>query len=396
MKTAYFDCFSGISGNMILGALIDLGVDIDGLRTGLGALRLEGYHVEARRVAKQGISGIYVEVVAQGDEGGRGLADILGLIDQSNLSDDIKEQGKRIFMRLGEAEAKVHHKDLDAVHLHEVGAVDTIIDVVGTLVGLKMLGVEEVSCSPLNLGQGLVECSHGLLPVPAPITAELVKEVPVRATDVGGELTTPTGAAIVTSIAARFGDMPLMKIHGVGYGAGKMDLHVPNLLRVFLGELVGQADGYAAERVTVLETNIDDMNPQLYDHIMERLLRAGALDVFLTPVQMKKNRPGTLLSVVAESEAVGKLVDIILEESSTLGVRFSERQRFSLARSSHSVETSFGKIRVKVAYRGDTIAKVVPEYEDCKKAAEDCGVPISQVYAEVQRNFKELDVPTRG
>ena len=396
MKTAYFDCFSGISGDMVLGALIDLGVDIEALRSGLGALRLGGYHLEARRVAKQGISGIYVEVVAQGDEGGRTLGDILGLIEQSDLSDDIREQGKRIFIRLGEAEAKVHHKDLDAVHLHEVGAIDTIVDVVGALIGLKILGVEKVICSPLNLGQGLVKCSHGLLPVPAPVTAELVKEVPVRATDVEGELTTPTGAAIITSIAARFGDMPLMRIHDVGYGAGKMDLHVPNLLRVFVGEEMEQSDGYGAERVTVLETNIDDMNPQFYDHIMERLLGAGALDVFLTPVQMKKNRPGTLLSVVAQSEAVGKLLDIILEESTTLGVRFSERQRFSLARFSHLVETSFGKIRVKVAYIGDTIAKVVPEYEDCKKAAKDCGVPISQVYAEVQRNFKELDVPTGG
>lgn len=396
MTTAYFDCFSGISGNMILGALIDLGVGIDVLGAELSSLLLGEHHIEASRVAKQGIAGVYVEVVGPRDEGGRSLAQILGLIDQCDLSEDIKQQSKRIFTRMSEAEARIHNKELDTVRLHEVGAIDTVVDVVGTLIGLKMLGVEKVACSPLTLGKGFVKSEHGLLPVPAPITAELLKGVPARVTGVEGELTTPTGAAIITSLATRFGDMPPLTVQGVGYGAGAMDLEVPNLLRVFIGDETEQADGYVAETVTVLETNIDDMNPQFYDHIMDRLLHAGALDVFLTPVQMKKNRPGTLLSVIAEGGVAGKLLDVLLKESTTLGVRVSERRRFSLPRWAHLVETSFGEIRVKVAYTGDTIVKVVPEYEDCKKAAIEYGIPIGQVFAEVHKSCRELAVPPRS
>ncbi len=397
MKVAYFDCFSGISGNMILGALIDLGLDIEELRAELSNLPLQGYQLEARRVAKQGISAIYVDVVTQGDEDedekGRKPRDVLTLIDQSALDEKIKELSKQIFVRLGEAEAKTHHQDLSTVHFHEIGATDTIIDILGSLIGLKILGVERVSCSPLNVGKGLVRCSHGLLPIPAPITAELLKGVPVYATDVEGELTTPTGAAIITSIATHFGDMPSLRIQKVGYGAGRMDLAIPNLLRVFIGEATGPTKDYTTEEITVLETNIDDMNPQFYDHIMESLLQAGALDVFLTPVQMKKNRPGTLLSVITPREQVEKLLDILFEESTTLGVRVSETRRLSLPRSFHLIETKFGEIRIKVAHRGNAIIKMVPEYEDCKKAAKAYQVPISQVYAEVQMRWKKVTIP---
>jgi len=396
MKTAYFDCFSGISGNMVLGALIDLGLDVDALREGLRSLPVE-YSLEATRVTKQGIAGTYVEVITSTDEADRSLPDILGLIERSRLSHDIKEQSKAVFLRLGEAEARVHGLgSVDSVVLHEVGETDTIVDVVGSLIGLKMLEVDAVACSPLNLGKGLVSCHHGLLPVPAPITAELVKGFPVFAGDVEGELTTPTGAAIITGVAGSFGDMPPMRVQGVGYGAGKMDLSIPNLLRVFVGETAGSPEGDVIERVTVLETNIDDMNPQLYEHVMERLFEAGALDVFLTPVQMKKNRPGTLLSVVARSEAVSGLVDILLVESTTLGVRVSERIRYALSRSTRPIETSFGQVRVKVACRGDAVVKMVPEYEDCKRAARNSGVPIAQVYAEVQTRWREVCSPPGG
>jgi len=297
----------------------------------------------------------------------------------------LKRHGREIFVRLAEAEARVHDLNVDAVHLHEVGATDTLVDVFGSLIGLRALGIEEVRCSPLNLGSGLVQCSHGWLPVPAPITAELLRGVPAYTSEAKGELTTPTGAAIATGIAAGFGDMPLMKVEGVGYGAGKMDPEVPNLLRILVGERVETAGALATETITVIETNIDDMNPQFYDHIMESLLQAGALDVFLTPVQMKKNRPGVLLSAIGRSENVQSLVDVMVRESTTLGVRMSETRRVSLPRSAGLVDTGFGQIRIKVARRGDGPSTMTPEYDDCRKAAREHNVSLSTVYSEVQR-----------
>jgi pyridinium-3,5-bisthiocarboxylic acid mononucleotide nickel chelatase len=336
-------------------------------------------------VTKQGISAVYVDVVGKEDDKERTLKEILELIDHSTMPQEVKQLGKRIFLRLGEAEAKVHNQDVNKVRLHEIGAVDTFIDIFGAVISLKMLGIEKISSSPLNLGKGLVRCAHGVLPVPAPITAELLRGVPVYATDVEGELTTPTGAAIITSLATDFGNMPSLTMQRVGYGAGKMDLEIPNLLRVFMGETVGQPKDYISEYITILETNIDDMNPQFYDHIMGSLLDAGALDVFITPVQMKKNRPGIVLTASTGKENLEKLLDILFKESTTLGVRVKETHRLSLPRSHHLVNTKFGEIRVKVALKGSTIIKVAPEYEDCRKAATTYQVPISQVYAEAQR-----------
>ena len=392
MKVAHFDCFSGISGNMILGALIDLGIDVQELDRELRKLPLKGYKLETTRVVKQGISAVYVDVVTQESDGGRTLKDILTIIDQSTLPQGIKGIGKQIFTRLGEAEAKIHNQDLSSVRLHEISAIDTFIDIIGAVIGLEMLGVEKVTCSPLNVGSGLVQCAHGVLPVPAPITAELLTGVPVYATDVDGELTTPTGAAIITSIAKDFGNLPPLTIEKVGYGAGKMDLKVPNLLRLWVGEMREQCGDYVVEDIAVLETNIDDMNPQFYDHVIEGLLHAGALDVSLTPVQMKKNRPGIVISVVAHREQVENLLSVLFQESTTLGVRIAEMRRLSLPRSLHFVKTRFGEIRIKVARKGDTIVNVVPEYEDCKKAAITHNVAISQVYAETQRAWKEETV----
>lgn len=360
MKVAYFDCFSGISGNMILGSLVDLGLDIDELRGNLDNLPLPEYQIDAQRVTKQGLSAIYVDVVSKENDKERTLKDILKLIDQSTLPQEVKQLSKRIFLRLGEAEAKVHNQDLSKVCFYEIGAVDTLIDIFGAVIGLKMLGIERISSSPLNIGKGLVQCAHGVLPIPAPITAELLKGVPVYATDVEGELTTPTGAALITSLATDFGNMPPLTIQRVGYGAGKMDLEIPNLLRVFTGEVVNQPKDYISECITVMETNIDDMNPQFYDYIMESLLNAGALDVFITPVQMKKNRPGIVLSVSTHNENLEKLLDILFKESTTLGVRITETHRLSLPRSHHLVNTKFGEIRVKVALKDGTIIKVAP------------------------------------
>jgi len=385
LKIAYFDCFSGVSGNMILGALVDLGLDLEQLRAELSKLALSGFGIESGKVTKRGIRATYVNVVTDHPDQARTLEDIFGLIEMSRLNDAIKDTGKRIFARMAEAEARVHDRSVEAVHLHEVGATDTLVDVFGSLIGLRALGIEEVRCSPLNLGSGLVQCSHGWLPVPAPITSELLRGVPAYTGKTEGELTTPTGAAIVTGVAAGFGNMPLMKVAGVGYGAGKMDPEIPNFLRVFTGERIHTADDFAKEAVMVLETNIDDMNPQFYDHIMESLLQAGALDVFLTPVQMKKNRPGVLLTVISRSEEARDLIGVLTRESTTLGVRITETRRVTLPRSAGVVNTRFGEIRIKVALRGDGASTVTPEYDDCKKAARAHKVPLSMVYSEVQR-----------
>src|SRR4030042_5276553 len=387
MKVAHFDCFSGISGNMILGALIDLGIDVKELDGELEKLPLQ-YQLEAKRVAKNGISAMHREGLTQEGEGKRSLKDALALIDQSTLAEDVKRLSMQIFTRLGEAEAKVHNQTLSTVHFHEIGAVDTFIDIVGAVVGMKMLGIKKISCSPLNIGKGMVQGAHGMLPIPAPITAELLKGVPVYATDIEGELTTPTGAAIITSIAADFGNLPLLTIENTGYGAGKLELEIPNLLRLWVGEMKEHPEDYITENVTVIETAIDDMNPQFYDHIMKSLLDSGALDVFLTPVQMKKNRPGVALSIITRREQVEKLLGILFEESTTLGVRIAETHRLSLPRSIHLIKTKFGEIRIKVARKGDTIVNVAPEYDDCRKAAIAHQVAISQVYTEAQRAWK--------
>jgi uncharacterized protein (TIGR00299 family) protein len=392
MKTSYFDCFSGISGNMILGALVDLGLDIDELRSKLAGLPLGDHSISAAKVLRQGIASTYVEVTARNDAPCRTLEEVTQTIQTSALDPWVKAGACRIFTRLAEAEAKVHGHDGDTSwHLHEVGATDSIIDVVGGLVGLQMLDIEVISSSPINLGSGLVQCSHGWLPVPAPATAELVKGVPVYGSETRGELTTPTGAAMITGLAVSFGPMPAMEVEAVGCGAGRMELDIPNVLRVFLGraaEDVGEKHP-ATEPVVALETNIDDMNPQLYDHVMGSLLEAGALDVFLTPVQMKKNRPGTMVTVVTRREDVEKLMGVVFSETSTLGVRVKEMHRRVLPRFSRTVNTRFGRIRVKVAERGDGLRSMAPEYDDCSRAAKRFAVPISEVYAEVGRVWEQ-------
>lgn len=390
MKTAYFDCSSGVSGDMILGALVDLGMPLDDLRRELDLVVHGQYEIEARRVARQGISGMHVQVTTSDGAIARTLGDVLGVIRSSALAAELKERSARIFTAMAQAESRVHGQDVEDVRLHEVGDLDTVVDVVGSLVGMRFLGVQEVQASPLNLGSGWVECRHGWLPVPAPMTAELVKGVPVHGTDVEAELTTPTGAAIVVDLASHFGSMPPMRVEGIGHGAGTRDLPVPNLLRVFVGEAVEGWDGLGWERLAVLEANIDDMNPEFYDYIMERLLQSGALDVFLVPVHMKKNRPGIVLSVVARDDTVGVLLDIMLRESTSLGVRVSERRRFCLPRSLRVVKTRFGDLGVKVAYRDSVAVRFVAEYDDCRDAARRYGVPLAEVYAEVQRRCDDL------
>jgi len=389
MRIAYFDCFSGVSGNMILGALLDAGLPLDDLRRELNKLPLSGYGIEAAHVTKQGLAGIYVEVRVEEEQPERTLGDILAVIAQSALPEQVKERSQRIFTRLAAAEGKVHDQDAEAVRLHEVGAVDAMVDVVGTAIGLQLLGIDRVECSPLNLGHGFVRARHGVLPVPAPATLELLRGVPVYSLGTAHELVTPTGAAIVASLAARFGPLPAMTVEGVGYGAGKADLGRPNLLRLVLGQDQGMGQAYLSDAVTVLETNLDDMNPQFYDYVMERLFAAGALDVYLSPIQMKKNRPGVALSVLCRHDQVEEMLAIIFAETSTLGVRVSERTRRCLERSTTVLSTRYGQIRVKVARRGEAILHVAPEYEDCKRAARQHGVTLSAVYQEAVKQAIE-------
>lgn len=444
MKTLYLDCFAGISGDMMVGTLIDLGVDPARLEQELRKLPVEGYRLEVKRVDKLGVQATKFQVILTGDQGDqpadaefqevepgaeaadqagqhphthdphRPLAEILALIERSHLSPPVKKTVTKIFTRLGEAEARVHNTSLAEVHFHEVGSVDALVDIVGSAIGLELLGVERVSASALHLGSGFVRCSHGLYPVPAPATANLVAGVPVYSSAAKGELTTPTGAAIITSLAQQFGPLPPMVIDKVGYGAGTRDREFPNVLRGYLGEFIsptspvpggvnrvvrapfpeqhqapeGQS-GYHEGEATVIEANIDDMNPQLFEYLLERLLEAGALDVAMIPVQMKKSRPGTILHVLASPGSVDDLLTIIFSESTTIGARTYTVTKRMLQRETQTVETAWGPVRVKVARLGGRVTNIAPEYEDCRALARQHGIPVKDVYllAQASANF---------
>ncbi|MGQ9523673.1 MAG: nickel pincer cofactor biosynthesis protein LarC [Armatimonadota bacterium] len=379
MRLAYFDCFSGVSGDMTLAALVDAGASFDLLKDALKQLDVAGYSLSQRRVVRNGISAVSVSVDVQGEQHERHLSEIERLISASSLSDWVKEHSLAVFRRLAQAEADVHGTTVDKVHFHEVGGVDCIIDIVGSVVCLELLGVDEVHSSPLPTSRGFVECSHGVMPVPAPATMELLKGVPTVPSGVEGEMVTPTGAALVASLAVGFGGMPAMVPAAVGYGAGQKEFgRRPNLLRVVIGEKAHPAP--EALRVSLLEANIDDMNPELYDHVMARLFAAGALDVYLTQVLMKKGRPAVLLTVVCEPEMEGTMADIVLAETSTLGVRISRADRICLQREFINAETPYGTVGVKIGRRGDEVLTVSPEYADCRRIAEEQGVPLKEVY----------------
>ena len=379
MKIAYFDCFAGISGDMTLGALIGAGADVEKLKKALSSLNVDGYKLEVGKTMKSNMAATDVHVVLDDHHHHhRHLGDILAIIDCSELSDWVKDVSRRIFTRLAEAEAAVHGTTPDHVHFHEVGAVDAIVDIIGAAVCLELLGKPKVVSSPMPTFYGSAKGAHGTFPLPAPATSELLRDVPWRELGCEGELVTPTGAAIITSIASEFGPMPAISVEKIGYGAGKQDREFPNLLRVMIGESTDEKP--ATKKVSVIETNIDDLNPQFYDSVMERLFAAGALDVYLVPIQMKKNRPGTLLSVICPPQKTDDLVQIVLSETSTLGVRVQQMDRVCLDRRWEDVETEFGKIRMKIGELNGKIINASPEYEDCKQAAEQCNVPVKKVY----------------
>jgi pyridinium-3,5-bisthiocarboxylic acid mononucleotide nickel chelatase len=453
MKIAYFDCFAGISGDMTVGALLDAGLDLSRLEGELSKLAVRGYRLQAEQVSRAGIRATQFKVLLEGEGGerpadsdyteietpqgespehgstkggafagqaGRRLADILALIQGSALSARVKERACLIFTRLGEAEARVHGVALDQVHFHEVGGVDAIVDIVGTAIALELAGIEAIYASPLHLGSGFVHSQHGLLPVPAPATAELLAGAPTYSSAARGELVTPTGAALITSLASGFGPMPPMQVNKVAYGAGSRERDFPNVLRVFIGEtqdgiVRAQAPtgsllersslaaerrsrepfpeqhqapatpaGYHEHSATVIEANIDDMNPQLFENLSDKLLLAGALDVTLIPVQMKKNRPGILLQVLAAPAEVETLLAIIFSESTSIGARTYPVSKHMLAREIHPVTTSYGIVRVKISRLGERIVNLAPEYEDCRQLAAALNVPLKDVLAEAQ------------
>ncbi len=387
MKIAYFDCFAGASGDMILGALLHAGLNADELRASLEALRLPGWTLNVRQVTKNGLAATSVEVQSEEERVERKLADIEVLIWKSRLPESDRERSLSIFRRLAQAEAKVHGTLPEEVHFHEVGAVDAIIDIVGAVIGLRLLGVEDVRVSPLPLGCGFVSTSHGQLPLPAPAVVELLREVPTYGVEVKGETVTPTGAAILSTFASAYGPLPALMIQSVGYGAGQREANYPNVLRVLIGETTRE---FETEWLILLETNVDDLNPQVYDHVLSRLFGAGALDVWLTPVQMKKNRPAVLISVLSSVAAEATLTEILFRETTTLGLRRQMIERRRLPREIREVQTRFGSAHVKVAIENGHPLRAVPEYEDCKRLAESNGVPLREVLMEVERAAQEI------
>jgi uncharacterized protein (TIGR00299 family) protein len=379
-RLVYFDAASGASGDMLLGAVVDLGLPLDHLREELAALSLSGYRLEAARVSRSGVAATKVDVrVADEKPAHRHLGDIVRLLEESRLPSDVKEQAEALFVRLAEAEAAVHGTSPERVHFHEVGAVDSIVDIVGGVLALRWLEADRFVSSPLNVGSGTVKMAHGTFPVPPPATARLVAGVPVYG-EGEGELLTPTGALLVTAHATDYGPLPPMRIERTGHGAGSREIEGrPNVLRVLVGEEAGVGSG---DRVLVLETEIDDASPQLLGPLLDRLLGVGALDAFFTPVQMKKGRPGVLVTVVAPPERRGAVEELLFRETTTLGIRHQEWERTVLEREIATVDTAYGPIRVKIGRRDGTVYNAGPEFDDCQRAAAEKGVPVKQVLAE--------------
>jgi pyridinium-3,5-bisthiocarboxylic acid mononucleotide nickel chelatase len=457
MKIAYLECFSGMSGDMFLGALVDAGVSASLLQQTVAALEL-GAHLEISRVNRSGITATKVDVIvhdekdrprerfavpSEPDQGnshehkhshghphshsnadekphahlhfdsspssrtglsaphlhehshqdsrshGRGVSEIREIIRRAPISESAKKTATEIFEALGAAEAKIHNLDIESVHFHEVGAVDAMVDIVGAAVGAEALGVNEFVCSPLNVGGGSVKCAHGIFPVPAPATVELLDGAPVYSSGIQSELLTPTGAAIVRILADRYGDFPEMKIERSGYGAGTHDfLGHPNVVRLTVGEdmfVLGPKP--LRETIAVLEANLDDLSPQVFGYVMDRLLEDGALDAFAMPVQMKKNRPGSLLTVLCKPEDADKLTELIFTETTTLGIRRRDEERQTLARRWEWVATPWGDVRMKIASMNGTVTNYAPEYEDCRRIAAERHLPLKTVMQEATRQF---------
>lgn len=383
MKIAYFDCFSGISGDMILGSLIDAGLNFDRLRKELAHLNLKEYSVRAKKVKRGSLTGTKFDVTINKNSRNHSYNEMLNVVRKSRLDKRVKENSLRILARLADSEAKVHNISLAKVNFHELSSIDTIVDIVGSVIAFDILGIEKVYASSLPMGRGMVKVEHGLLPIPAPAALDLLRDIPVRFGSGVGELVTPTGAAIISTLADGFGNCPEMKVQRIGYGAGDRDFpNVPNLLRVSIGEAIG---GEEEDIITAIEANIDDMNPQILGYVMEKLFSKGALDVFFTPIYAKKNRPGILLTVLSETSKADSLIKIIFEETTSMGVRIYETRRKKLKREIKEVKTKYGKVKVKYGYLDGKVVKAKPEYEDCRKIAKEENIPLTKILKEVNK-----------
>jgi len=389
MKLAYFDCFSGISGDMTLGALVDGGCPVERLREELGGLGVAGWELTAEKVWKNGMAATWVRVKTEDQAKHRSLSAILEILDKARLSAGARNRAAAIFRKLGEAEASVHDVPVEKIHFHEVGAVDALVDIVGACVGFAALGIEKFACSALNVGGGTAKMAHGVLPVPAPATAKLLTGKPTYSNGVQKELVTPTGAAIVATLCAEFGPQPAMSVAAIGYGAGTADLEgQPNVLRIMVGEAAEKTVAGFDEEIAVIEANLDDMNPQIYGYFLEKALAAGALDVYTAAVQMKKSRPGVLLTVLCKPGDVRALMELIFAETTTFGARTYRAQRKVLPREWVNVTTSYGDVRVKISRVNGRILHAAPEFDDCRRVAEEKSVPLQQVMAEAMRQVE--------
>jgi pyridinium-3,5-bisthiocarboxylic acid mononucleotide nickel chelatase len=390
MKAAYFDCFSGISGDMTLGALVDAGCSLDLLRAKLQGLQVPGWEVSSEKVWKNGMAATHIRVTTEDTQTHRSLTTILAILESSRLDSRVKQRASAIFKKLGEAEASVHDVLIDKIHFHEVGAVDAIVDIVGACIGFEELGFEKFACSALNVGGGTAKMAHGVLPVPAPATARLLMGKPTYSNGVQKELVTPTGAAIVATLCDSFGPQPSMTVSAIGYGAGTTDLESqPNVLRIMAGEVSEKGIDSHGGTIRVLEANLDDMNPQIFGYVLDKALAAGALDVFATPIQMKKSRPGMLVTILCKPEDETKFQEMLFAETTTLGVRSHLVERHALPREFVKVTTSFGDVRVKIARAHGQLRHASPEFDDCRKLAEEKNVPLHEVMEQAMLGFKE-------
>jgi hypothetical protein len=388
MKALYFDLIGGASGDMILGAMVDTGLSIDKLKELLSGLNLNEFDLQAKIIDKNGFTATKVDVLVTEQPQERHLKDIKDIIQKSSLPPAVQNKALQIFERIAKTEATIHNKSIDQVHLHELGGTDTIIDITGTLLALDHLEISKIYASPVPLGKGFIKGAHGQIPLPSPATIALLKGIPVYGRDIDAELVTPTGAALLAELVDDFGPAPPMVLETVGYGAGGRDLSIPNLLRVLIGE-ISPSDSATLDRLAVLETNLDDLNPEIYPYVIESLFAAGALDVILTPILMKKNRPGTQIQVLCEPSVIDSMRSILFRETTTLGIKQILVDRYSLPRTIREVETPYGKIRVKIAEFSPNLKKISPEFEDCRRAAQEHGIPITQIYQETIRSFRE-------
>jgi len=383
MRIAYFDCFSGASGDMILGSLIDSGLNAQGLRDLLKKIPIPSVQLNVKKVLKRGISATQVRVTGKKEKKSfRTLHEMVNLVEKSRLDEEVKRKSREVFERIASVESKIHQKPMKEIHFHELSGLDSIVDIVGSIWGFHQMGIDRLYVSRVNVGSGFVKCEHGILPVPAPATLALMKGKPIYSSGVERELLTPTGAALLTSLGSEFGGMPPMRVEKVGHGAGRDDLPHPNLLRLIIGTALVHS---GMEKVMVIETNIDDMNPQFYDYVFENLLAMGVMEVFLTPILMKKSRPGTLLTVICSPEKIASVTQFLLKETTTLGLRWHEEERNRAEREILTLTTRYGKIRFKMGRWEGSMVNLSPEYEDCKQLALKKRVPLKEVFEEARK-----------